>query len=66
MEDNKLTINQATFEENLNKLKDRLLDENQVGGAWFYGSEERFEEWAGDVLYEALEIFLNLCGVKIE
>ena len=61
-----MKISEQTFVENYDKLSAKLLDENQVGGAWFDGSEEEFEEWAGDVLFEALEIFLNLCGIEVE
>lgn len=59
-------ISEQLFVENYDKLSSILLDENRVGGAWFYGSEEEFEEWAGDVLFDALEIFLNLCGIEVE
>lgn len=61
-----MKISEQTFVENYDKLGAKLLEKNQVGGAWFDGSEEEFEEWAGDVLFEALEIFLNLCGIEVE
>lgn len=61
-----MKISEQTFIENYDKLGTKLLDENQVGGPWFDGSEEEFEEWAGDVLFEALETFLNLCGIEVE
>ena len=61
-----MKISEQTFVENYDKLSTKLLDENQVGGSWFNGSEEEFEEWAGDVLFEALETFLNLCGIEVE
>ena len=61
-----MKISEQTFVENYDKLSTKLLDENQVGGSWFNGSEEGFEEWAGDVLFEALETFLNLCGIEVE
>ena len=59
-------ISEQLFVENYDKLSSILLDRNQVGGAWFNGSEEEFEDWAGDVLFDALEIFLNLCGIEVE
>lgn len=59
-------ISEQLFVENYDKLSSILLDKNQVGGAWFNGSEEEFEEWAGDVLFDTLEIFLNLCGIEVE
>jgi hypothetical protein len=62
----KMKISEQTFIENYDKLGAKLLDENQVGGAWFNGSEEEFEEWAGDVLCDVLETFLNLCGIEVE
>ena len=61
-----MKISEQTFIENYNKMSDNLLSKNQVGGAWFNGSEEEFEDWAGDVLFDALEIFLNLCGIEVE
>lgn len=61
-----MKISEQTFVENYDKLSAKLLDTNQEGGAWFDGSEEEFEEWAGDVLFESLEIFLNLCGIEVE
>jgi hypothetical protein len=61
-----MKISEQTFIENYDKLGAKLLDENQEGGPWFYGSEEEFEEWAGDVLFDALETFLNLCGIEVE
>lgn len=61
-----MKISEQAFVENYDKLATKLLDENQAGGAWFYGSDEEFEEWAGEVLFEALEIFLNLCGIEVE
>jgi len=61
-----MKISEETFVENYNKLGAKLLDTNQEGGAWFHGSEEEFEDWAGEVLFEALEIFLNLCGIEVE
>ena len=66
LEISKLKIDEETFVENYNKLSGELLNSNQVGGAWFNGSEEEFDEWAGDVLFEALEKFLNLCGIEVE
>lgn len=62
----KMKISEQTFIENYDKLSAKLLDENQAGGAWFNGSGEEFEEWAGDVLFDALETFLNLCGIEVE
>jgi hypothetical protein len=59
-------ISEQTFVENYDKLSTKLLDENQSGGAWFDGDAEQFDEWAGDVLFDALETFLNLCGIKVE
>ena len=61
-----MKISEQTFVENYDKLSAKLLDENQVGGSWFNSSEEEFEEWAGDVLFEALETCLNLCGIEVE
>ena len=46
-----MKISEQTFIENYDKLSAKLLDENQAGGAWFNGSGEEFEEWAGDVLF---------------
>lgn len=66
LEISKLKIDEKTFVENYDKLSGELLNSNQVGGAWFNGSEEEFEDWAGDVLFEALEKFLNLCGIEVE
>lgn len=62
----KMKISEKTFVKNCDKLSAKLLDENQFGGAWFHGSKEEFEEWAGDVFFEALEIFINLCGIEVE
>lgn len=61
-----MKISEQTFVENYDKLGSMLLDNNREGGAWFYGNEEEFEDWAGDVLFDALEIFLNLCGIEVE
>ena len=61
-----MKISEQTFIENYNKMRDNLLSKKQVGGAWFDGSEEEFEDWAGDVLFDALDIFLNLCGIEVE
>ena len=62
----KMKISEQTFVENYDKLSEKLLNTNQVGGAWFNGSEEEFEDWAGDVLFDAFETFLNLCGIEVE
>ena len=48
----KMKISEQTFVENYDKLSEKLLNTNQVGGAWFNGSEEEFEDWAGDVLFD--------------
>ena len=61
-----MKISEQTFVESYDILGAKLLDENQVGGSWFNGSEEEFEDWAGDVLFDALETFLNLCGIEVE
>ena len=61
-----MKISEQTFVENYDKLGSILLDNSREGGAWFYGSEEQYEAWAGDVLFDALEIFLNLCGIEVE
>lgn len=45
---------------------ERCLDPNQFAGAWFSGSKEEFEEWAGDVLPEFLEYFLTSLGFEID
>jgi hypothetical protein len=61
-----MKISEQIFVENYDKLGSILLDKNREGGAWFYGDEEQYEDWAGDVLFDALEIFLNLCGIEVE
>lgn len=61
-----MKISEKTFVENYDKLGAKLIDGTQEYGAWFYGSKEEFDDWAGDVLFEALEIFLNLCGIEVE
>ena len=66
LEISKLKIDEETFVENYDKLSGELLNSNQIGGAWFNGSQEEFEDWAGEVLFEALEKFLNLCGIEVK
>lgn len=61
-----MTISMDVFSEMYEDVAKKLLDENQWGGAWFQGDEEEFEDWAGDVLSDALEYCLNYFDIQIE
>lgn len=50
----------------LDNIVKKLLDPNQVGGAWFNGSESEFEEWAGDAFCEVVLQTLHEVGVHID
>ena len=59
-------IPENDFYKAIDYAAERCLDPNQVAGAWFGGTTEGFEDWAGDVLPEFLEHFLNSLGFKIK
>lgn len=61
-----MTISMDVFSAMYETIANKLLDKNQVGGPWFNGSEEEFEDWAGDVLYDVLEYCLNYFGITVE
>lgn len=57
-----MAITGKEMDELCEKVKAHLMDETQVGGAWFH-SEEDMEEWAGDVFYDAIDYAFELIGV---
>lgn len=59
----KLTIKQ--YDKLLEYIKQYAMNQNLVGGAWFKNQDE-FEEWAGDVFYDLLEIVLKYLGITID
>lgn len=61
-----MKISMDVFSKMYEDVAKKLLDENHCGGAWFWGDEEKFEDWAGDVLSEALEYCLNYFDIQIE
>ena len=61
-----MTISLDVFSEMYEDVAKKLLDKNQYCGAWFQGDEKKFEDWAGDVLSDALEYCLNYFDIQIE
>ena len=61
-----MTISMDVFSEMYEDVAKKLLDKNQYCGAWFQGDEKKFEDWAGDVLPDALEYCLNYFDIQIE
>ena len=61
----KLKITHEDFVKAYEKTCDKLI-EPTPSGQWFEGSAEECEEWAGDVFFDALEIFANCLGVEVE
>ena len=61
-----MKISMNVFSEMYEDVAKKLLDKNQYCGAWFQGDEKKFEDWAGDVLPDALEYCLNYFDIQIE
>lgn len=53
-----------TFNDIYSYVKARLMDSSQYGGPWFH-SEEEFENWAGDVLMDAVKYTLKAVGISV-
>ena len=58
-------ITAEQYDNFINEVTDELLNPNQAGGAWFGGSREQFEEWAGDVFAETIDIVFEKLGIEI-
>lgn len=54
------------FEFLLDEVKNKLLSPEQCGGPYFDGDEAKFEEWAGDALFDAIEYALNEVGIEVD
>lgn len=60
-----MTITEEQYDNFIDEVADELLNPNQAGGAWFGGSREKFEEWAGDVFAETIDIVFEKLGIEI-
>lgn len=60
-----MTITAEQYDNFINEVADELLNPNQAGGAWFDGSREKFEEWAGDVFAVTIDIVFEKLGIEI-
>lgn len=61
----KYVITDKEFADMIDSVVKELLDTTQPGGGWFEGDKEKFDEWAGDVLWDALEKCLNYFDIII-
>lgn len=60
-----MNITFEQYEKILDDVAEQLLTPNQEGGAWFNGSKEEFEEWAGDVFDDVVEHTLKAVGIVV-
>lgn len=61
-----MTITPKQYEQIQENIIAHLLEPNQLGGPWFYGSEAVFEKWAGDVFSEVVILVLKEVGITID
>ena len=54
------------FEFLLEKVKNKLLNPEQCGRAYFDNNEAEFEKWAGDAFFDAIEYALNEVGIEVD
>ena len=61
----KATMTTEQYENFIDEVVKDLLNPNQFGGAWFEGSEKKFEDWAGDVFFSAIDTIFEKLGIDI-
>lgn len=61
----KTFITENEYEKFIAEVVDEMLKPSDYRYAWFDGSMEAFENWAGDIFYDAIEIVFEKLGYKI-
>lgn len=60
----RVTITDADYSKAYEAVMEHLIDPSAFGGAWFESSDKA-EEWAGDVLDDAIWVFLEKLGIEV-
>ena len=60
----RVTITDADYSKAYEEVMEYLINPTIPGGAWFE-SADKAEEWAGDVLDDAIWVFLEKLGIEV-